>query len=116
MSLGDETYFRKERIVGFEITIVEGAFAAAPALPIGWGIKIDNNASWQCSASGLVSVGAAAMSKSELENLFVIAQAPGTQGPPRVSVIVHTTKDFEHSTKRDARSLKLIPAVKSTKR
>lgn len=108
IALSDEPYLREERIVGFELKIVEGGFAAMPSIPIGWSIKVDNSASWECSASGLVAVGAAAMSKDELEQIFLIVLAPQASGSPKVTVAVHTTKDFEGSTRHEQTNVKLV--------
>lgn len=108
IALNDEPYLRAERIVGFEIKIVHGGFAAMPSLPIGWSFNVDNSASWECSASGLVAVGAAAMSKDALEQMFLIIPAPDADGPPKVTVAVHTTKDFEKSTRHEQANVKLV--------
>jgi len=77
--------------------------------PIGWGLQINNESGWRCTVSGLVAQGAAALSKNDLERIFVIARVKGEKTIPVVNLTVDTTKDFEQSTKHILRSVKLMP-------
>jgi hypothetical protein len=112
ISLSDESYFKDERIVGFEITVENGYLTGLRSIPIGWGLQINNESGWRCTVSGLVAQGASALSKRDLEKLFAIAYVKGEKMAPTVDLTIHTTKDFEQSTKHMLHGVNLVPLDK----
>jgi hypothetical protein len=94
---------RKERIVGFEISVRSGRIAELPNVPIGWSISVDNDPSWNTAVKGSIAVGAAALSADFLRHFVVVEtekDAPSDM-PFALEGEVVVTADF--STQRTIR-------------
>ncbi|GAA0584078.1 hypothetical protein GCM10008942_36270 [Rhizomicrobium electricum] len=64
-----------ERIVGLTITLTNGTFSSFNGIPEGWYFRIDNSTHAQEALSGEVSVGAGALYRKELQNVWICARA-----------------------------------------
>ena len=84
----------KERVVGFDIHITSGRVARLSDLPIGWSISVDNDASWNTSAKGTSTVGAAAVDPSFFKNFVVVEKNESLGIPFDVQGEVVVTADF----------------------
>jgi hypothetical protein len=86
-----------ERIVGFEIELTSGMVQSVSNLPIGWYVQVNNDASWNTTIKGNVSVGAAALEPDELRQVRITVQKDTTknENPFAVSGTVAVTTDFE---------------------
>ena len=100
LALSHEATFAGERVVGFELTVHDGYLAGMPSLPVGWGLKINNESGWQSKIEGTAAHGANALSADEVASLFLIASVLETNAPPTADLVFYTTRDFESSTKR----------------
>jgi hypothetical protein len=93
-----KSHLRKgERVVGFETKISGGAVEAVEGVPSGWSIEIRNDPSWECSVSGSIYVGAAAVDERRIAALLRIIPEPGAHDKPAVTVTIQSTRDFAHS-------------------
>ncbi len=90
-----------ERIVGFEIEVTSGMVRSVSNLPIGWYVQVDNDASWNTTIKGNVSVGAAALEPDELREVCITVSRDTTkdQNPFAVLGTVAVTTDFEKTRK-----------------
>ena len=85
----------KERVVGFKIQIKSGRIAAAPNVPIGWHVTIDNDASWRTSIEGTVEVGAAALDSTFFQEFLVVEKNESMGIPFEIKGEVDVSEDFE---------------------
>jgi hypothetical protein len=83
-----------ERVVGFEIHVESGKVAAAPNIPIGWSVSIDNDASWNTSLKALVPVGAAAWDDKFFRKFVIVEREDRNKAPLSVHCDISVTKDF----------------------
>lgn len=78
-----------------EFHVSAGAFEDVGALPVGWHLTIDNDASWQTSLEATVDVGAAALNASSLNQMrFGVLKNEFGDLKFRVSGTVIVTTDF----------------------
>jgi hypothetical protein len=75
-----------ERVVGFQIKAQGAGIVALRAIPMGWAINVDNDASWTTTISGTVEVGAAALDPEAFKAFMVIEKAdPDLKLPMKLS-------------------------------
>lgn len=75
-----------ERIVSFQIQAQGAGIVSLRAIPIGWAINVDNDASWTTTISGTVEVGAAALDPGAFKAFMVIEKAdPDLKLPMKLS-------------------------------
>jgi hypothetical protein len=56
------------------------------SIPIGWAIKVDNDASWTTTVSGTLEVGAAALDPEALKAFVAVAETePDSKQPIKLS-------------------------------
>lgn len=76
VSIKNLSTIQNERVLAFKITIKSAGVHSLPVIPIGWGIAIDNDPSWNTSVSGNISVGAAALNANFFKDFIVLEKGP----------------------------------------
>lgn len=85
-----------ERITNFEIHVTAGAFRGISNIPLGWGLAIDNDASWQTNVTANSGVGAASLTPEEFKKLhFVVEKNEFGDLKFNLSGAAYVTRDFE---------------------
>lgn len=102
------TLGKRERVVGFEVSVVSGGVVALPSVPMGWNITIDNDPSWRTSIRGSAVVGAAAIDPNFFRDFIVIKKhdLQGVKFDIEVEVVV--TEDFESERRIRLRMRELV--------
>jgi hypothetical protein len=89
-----------ERVVGLKITLTNGTFSSFNGIPKGWYFRLDNSTHEQEALDGEVSVGAGALFRKELPNVWVCVHASELTGVKfAVSGELWITTDFEKTRK-----------------
>lgn len=106
LSLPDLDIQETERIDSFTIVISYGDVIALPRIPIGWSINIDNAPLWKTTVNGSISVGAAALTRQEVDYFreFMVIQRNNKELPVRIEAIV--TSFFETSLLKGKKEFK----------
>lgn len=106
LSLPDLDIQETERIDSFTIVISYGDVIALPRIPIGWSIHIDNAPLWKTTVNGSISVGAAALTRQEVDYFreFMVIQRNNKELPVRIEAIV--TSFFETSLLKGKKEFK----------
>jgi hypothetical protein len=97
-----------ERVVGFEVKLTSAGVHALPQIPMGWGIYVDNDASWNTTIRGLVGVGAAALYAESFKDFVIIERAPHKEPEFKVEIEIATTADFVKERRHIIRMEELI--------
>ena len=107
LSLPDLDIQETERIDSFTIVISYGDVIALPRIPIGWSIHIDNAPLWKTTVNGSISVGAAALTRKEVDYFkeFMVIQRNNKELPVRIEAIV--TSFFETSLLKGKKEFKI---------
>jgi len=89
-----------ERVIGLTITLTHGTFASFNGIPEGWYFRLDNSTHAQQDLSGEVSVGAGALFRKELPNMWVCVHTSRIAGAKfAISGELQVTTDFEKTRK-----------------
>lgn len=84
-----------ERVIGFHVRLQAAKFFSIREFPIGWGLSIDNDASWRTELDALVGVGAAALDADFLDGLISVEKQEFDDLKFAVDVSIWVTKDFD---------------------
>lgn len=89
-----------ERIVGLKIMLTNGTFSSFNRIPEGWYFRLDNSTHEQEALDGEVSVGAGALFRKELPDVWICVHASDRAGAKfAVSGELWITADFEKTRK-----------------
>lgn len=85
-----------ERVVGFDIQGKNLTLDRVANFPNGWSFKIETDPAGNTEISGVIIVGAAALSPSDVERGWMFRDPPGPlDQPPSLSGSISVTKTFD---------------------
>ena len=80
-----------ERVLAFQVDIKSGGINSIKHVPIGWGLNIDNSASWNTNLSGNIEVGSAALDAEFFNKFLSIEKGPNKKEELIVHITIKTT-------------------------